>query len=74
MYEGQQFSPKIPKIVPVARNQCIAKHMVRGLAYKSNLDPSALVADVDTCIRELVSSKRVLTSSRSETCVAEELA
>ncbi len=41
----------------------------------SILEPSALVSDVAAFIRELFSSKRVfIKSTRSEVCVAEELA
>ena len=74
MQERQKFSSNILKVVPAATGQSTARTLTPGLAYRLILEPSALVSDTAACIRELVFSKRVFKSTRSEVCVAEELA
>lgn len=74
MQKRQKFSSKIPQLVPTVTGESIARSPFAGLAYRLILEPSALVSDTAAFIRELVVSKRVLKSTRSEVWVDEELA
>ena len=67
----QKFGSEVPE---VATDQLNARKLIRDFPYMSILEPGTLVSDAAACIRELVSSKLVLISIRSEVCVAEELA